>query len=187
MSRCDDETVGRKEGGRTISPFRLGYLQQTSGALEKANRSIECRVPLSSDPHAWLRPYFAALRKDPAFLYLSPSHQFAAIVAAIASEHPSHAAAMREWSPAGQEGFLKWMRDVTDEQPAARDVELWSVHKDGRTLRCIAVYVPIGIDVRLMDGADFRRTQLVKDAPESQALSESWREALIGHGWTMNQ
>lgn len=143
-------------------------------------------MALSSDPHAWLRPYFAALHKDPAFLYLSPSHQFAAIVAAIADEHPSHAASMQEWSPAAQDGFLKWMRDITDEQPAAREVELWSAQKDGRTLRCVAVYVPIGIDLRLMEGADFRRTQLTKDAPESEALARRWQDGLQQRGWTVS-
>lgn len=138
---------------------------------------------LSSDPHAWIRPYFAALRKDPAFLYLSPSHQFAAVVAAIADDHPSHAATMRKWSPAAQDGFLKWMRDVTDEEPPRLEYELWTVEKNGRTLRCVAVYVPTGIDLRLMEQGDFRRTQLAKDAPESEALSATWRQALIVQGW----
>lgn len=142
---------------------------------------------LSSDPHAWLRPYFAALRKDPSFSYRSPSHQFAAVVAAIANDHPSRAAAMREWTPAAQDGFLKWLRDVTDEEPPKREYELWSVQKNCRTLRCIAVYVPIGIDLRLMEGAEFRRTQLTKDAPESEAVSDTWRQALIVQGWRFSE
>lgn len=144
-------------------------------------------MTLSSDPNAWLRPYFAALRKDPSFSHRSPSHQFDALVTAIASEHPRRAAAMREWTTATQDAFLKWLRDVTDEQPAAREYELWSVQKAGRRLRCVAVYVPIGIDVRLMEGADFRRTQLTKDAPESEALSDTWRQALLVQGWTLSE
>lgn len=142
-------------------------------------------MALSSDPLAWLRPYFAELRKDPSFSYRSPSHQFAAVVDAIADDQPSRAAAMREWTPAAQDAFLRWLHDVTDEQPPAREYELWSVQKAGRTLRCVAVYVPIGIDLRLMEGADFRRTPLARDAPESEALSDTWRQALIVQGWRL--
>ena len=55
--------------------------------------------------------------------------------------------------------------------------------KGERELRCIAVYLPTGIDVRLMEGADFRRTQLVRDAPEGEQLSQTWRAALVERGW----
>jgi hypothetical protein len=52
-----------------------------------------------------------------------------------------------------------------------------------RELRCLAVYLPIGIDVRLFEGADFRRTQLVRDAPATDAMSKQWRVALVERGW----
>ena len=38
--------------------------------------------------------------------------------------------------------------------PAQRQAELWRVAKDGRELRCLAVYMPTGIDLRLMEGED---------------------------------
>jgi hypothetical protein len=51
------------------------------------------------------------------------------------------------------------------DRPGERELELWRVAKDSRELRCIVVYMPNGIDLRLMAGEDFRRTQLLKDAP----------------------
>jgi hypothetical protein len=57
------------------------------------------------------------------------------------------------------------------------------MRKGERELRCVAVYVPIGIDMRLMEGEDFRRTQLVRDAPECEKLSHAWRAALVEWGW----
>ena len=35
-----------------------------------------------------------------------------------------------------------------------------------------------------MEGEDFRRTQLCKDALEVEALTHKWRTALVGVGWT---
>lgn len=91
---------------------------------------------------------------------------------------------MREWSPAAQLAMLKWLSDVVHEQPnPTNEIEQWRVRKTGRKLRCIAVYVPIGIDLRLMEGEDFRRTQLCKDAPDAWALTDKWRAALIEGGW----
>jgi hypothetical protein len=50
-------------------------------------------------------------------------------------------------------------------------------------LGCLAVYLSTGIDVRLFEGADFRRTQLVRDAIESTALSDSWTRKLLEREW----
>jgi hypothetical protein len=40
-----------------------------------------------------------------------------------------------------------------------------------------------GRTVRLMEGVTFRRTQLVRDAAASIALSNGWQAALIERGW----
>lgn len=47
----------------------------------------------------------------------------------------------------------------------------------------MAVYVPIGIDVRLMEGSDFRRTQVEKTAHEARLLARDWRAKLLEVGW----
>ncbi len=54
---------------------------------------------------------------------------------------------MREWSPNAQLGMLKWLSDVVQEQPnPTNEIELWRVRKGERELRCLAVYLPTGID-----------------------------------------
>ena len=69
---------------------------------------------------------------------------------------------MREWSPAAKQGILGWLESVTKEKPeaATREVELWRVTKDTRELRCIVRYMPSGLDLRLMQGDEFRSTEL---------------------------
>lgn len=63
---------------------------------------------ISSDPHAWLYPLYAKLRRTHTFGWLSPSHQFKELAKAVEREHPAKAATMREWSPAAQIGLLGW-------------------------------------------------------------------------------
>jgi hypothetical protein len=48
----------------------------------------------------------------------------------------------------------------------------------------VAVYLPIGVDLRLLEGDDFRRTKLCKDAPEAHELADMWRDALHRSGWS---
>jgi hypothetical protein len=69
--------------------------------------------------------------------------QFAALCDAVAEEHAAKAAQMREWSPAAQEGTLRWMRTAITQSGAAREVELWTVRKDKRELRCVVRYVQL--------------------------------------------
>jgi len=70
---------------------------------------------------------------------------------------------MREWHPAAQSALLKHLSDSLDERPHPnRDIELWRVRKGARTLRCVAVYLSIGVDLRLMEADDFRHTELIK-------------------------
>ena len=91
---------------------------------------------------------------------------------------------MREWGPAAQLGLLGWLNDVFHEQPnRTNEIELWRVRKGERELRCVAVYLPSGIDLRLFEGEDFRRTQLVRDSPAVTAVSDKWRAALLERGW----
>jgi hypothetical protein len=56
--------------------------------------------------------------------------------------------------------------------------------EDERHPRCLAVYLPTGIDLRLMEGDEFRRTQLLKDGPAVEARAEEWRAKLREKGWT---
>jgi hypothetical protein len=61
---------------------------------------------LTSDPHAWLRPFFARLSTHAAFRQFSWPIQFGQLVQAVAVDHPQPAAQMREWSTGGKRGLL---------------------------------------------------------------------------------
>jgi hypothetical protein len=77
---------------------------------------------------------------------------------------------------------LKWLDSVTQQKPAVQEVELWRVTKDTRELRCIVRYMPSGLDLRVMLGGEFRRSELHRDAP-IQARANEWRAALLERGW----
>jgi hypothetical protein len=173
---------------RARDATRNGLKQQlTASRLARLSRDSRggrlCPVDLTSDPHAWLRPYYVALKNDGVFWMLAMPQRFEALCCAVEGEHPSRAASMREWSPAVKEGILGWLESVTKEKASVEEVELWRVTKDTRELRCVARYLPAGLDLRVMQGDDFRRTELHKDAPSVQARAEEWRSALLERGW----
>jgi hypothetical protein len=141
-------------------------------------------MPLSSDPHAWLRLYFEQLRQDdPQFARLAPSLQFEALYAAVRSDQPGRAEGMRDWSVAARHALLKWLADVVAERKPTRDERLWSITKGNRRLDCLAVYLPSGIDLRLMEGTEFRRTELFREASTLKARADEWRKAMFERGW----
>jgi hypothetical protein len=140
-------------------------------------------VLLTSDPHQWLQPFYATLKADPTFHTLAMPLRFAALCDVVEVEHPERASWMRQWSPAAQEGTLKWLDSATKEKPTITELELWTVKKAKRTLRCVARYLQIGIDLRLMEGDDFRRTELHKNADLAEVRSVGWRQALEERGW----
>jgi hypothetical protein len=90
---------------------------------------------------------------------------------------------MRDWSPAAQEAALRWLESATTQTAPVTELELWTVRKADRELRCVARYLPIGIDLRLMQGDDFRRTELHKNADAANAKSAEWKMALVERGW----
>ena len=71
---------------------------------------------LSSDPHGWLRPFEVTLKADPAFNMLALPLRFAALCELVAVEHHERTAWMRDWSPAAQQGTLKWLESATKEK-----------------------------------------------------------------------
>jgi hypothetical protein len=64
-------------------------------------------------------------------------------------------------------------------------VALWSVRKGARTLRCVAVDQSTGIDLRLLEDADFRRTVLCADPATSTAAAADWQRRLVQRGWML--
>jgi hypothetical protein len=118
---------------------------------------------INVEPYAWLRPIYAELRANSAFARLAPASQFLELCRAATEHSSAKAEVMREWNPAAQSALVKHLSDSLGELPhPSRDIELRRVRKGARTLRCVAVYLSIGVDLRLMEEADFRRTELIK-------------------------
>lgn len=68
-------------------------------------------------------------------------------------------------------------------QAPAREVELWRLRKGDRELRCIACHLPSGIDLRLLEGEEFRRSELFQEAPQLEKCAQLWRGKLTARGW----
>ena len=71
-----------------------------------APRILPAVSRISSDPHAWLRPYYAQLLDQPGFSDLAVTHQFALLVEAVAEDHPKPAALMRQYNDVTQRATL---------------------------------------------------------------------------------
>ena len=140
-------------------------------------------MALTSDPHLWLLPFYARLQTQPGFMQLASSHQFNQLVDAVTSDHPLEAMDMRSWSAGAQDALLRHLASSMEQPPSAVVSELWRLTKSNRTLRCVVHYLSSGLDLRLLEGDGFRRTQLCKTASEAETLSQGWRAALMERGW----
>jgi hypothetical protein len=124
---------------------------------------------VSSDPGAWMRPYYAEIAQRPGFSQLAPAHRFTALLEAIGADHPARAAELRDANATTQAAVLGWLHDVTTQKPVTKEVELFRMRKSERQLRMVVVYLPTGVDLRLLEGDDFRRTELCGDGPSVRA------------------
>jgi len=124
-----------------------------------------------------------AASQDRAFALVPTETQFAKLVEAVAEQSEHHAAVMRDYTPAARAALLGHLRKAAEQRPGAREVELWAARKGTRTLSCVATYLATGVDVRLLEDGEMRRTQLVIDGPQAEALAEKWRGAAEKLGW----
>src|SRR4051794_17694465 len=140
---------------------------------------------ISSDPNAFLRPYWAELhQQSPFFPNLAPELQAKALAEAVANDHPATAVAIREWNPATRRAMIAVLDQALKERHTARESELWRMRKGDRVLRCVSVYTAAGLDLRLFAGEEMFRTELCGSAPMLRARAESWRTQLNASGWT---
>jgi hypothetical protein len=142
-------------------------------------------LALSSDPHAWLRPFFTRLQARPKFGDLAPAYRFKQLCDAVSVDHPNEAAQMRAWPNATQNAILAHLATSHEHTPPQVLSELWRMAKGDRELRCVVQYLSSGIDVRLFEHDAMRRSQLCQDAPEADAVSREWQAALLKRGWTL--
>ena len=60
---------------------------------------------LSSDPNAWMRPYWAELHRQSSFFAnLAPDLQIEQLALAVQPDHPAKAQEIREWNPSTPRG-----------------------------------------------------------------------------------
>lgn len=140
-------------------------------------------ILVSSDPHAFLRPIYRRLAADRSFHLLAEQLQFDRLIEAATEVSERHAAVMREYNVATRSAILRHLAKAESLRPGAEQVELWTLKKGDRVLRCAAVYLPAGVDVRVFENDEMRRTQLVKDGPAAEALAEEWRTKACAVGW----
>jgi hypothetical protein len=139
---------------------------------------------ISSDPHAWLRPYWADLHQQSTFFAkLAPELQAEALAEAIEAEHPTMAAEIRSWNSATRRAYLASLDVSLIEKRTDKQVELWRMQKGTREVQCIAVYTPVGADLRLLEKGDWLRTELIREPFVADARAKQWREALMQSGW----
>lgn len=139
---------------------------------------------VSSDPHAFLRPIYRRLAADRAFHYLAEPLQFDRLVEAAAEVSERHAVAMRGYNVLARSALLRHLARPS-RSGQARSRSLWTLTKGDRVLTCVAVYLPNGVDVRALEGGDMRRTQLVPDGPQAEALAQAWWEKAERVGWVI--
>ena len=69
------------------------------------------------------------------------------------------------------------------ERHTAKQTELWRMRKGDREVRCVAVYISVGVDLRLLEGGDMLRTELLRDAYALPMRAREWQRALAKSGW----
>ncbi len=138
---------------------------------------------ITSSPHAWLRPLWQALKQQKFFDPLAPELQAEQLAAALATDHPTKAQEIRAWNATTRRAMLAVLDESVRAGKSSKEVELWRMRKGERGLRCVAVYLPTGVDLRLLEAGDLRRTELFQDGLSLQGRSRAWRAALIRSGW----
>lgn len=142
-------------------------------------------VLISSDPNAWLRPYWAELHQQRFFANLAPELQAQALARAVEQDYPARAQEIRGWNPVTRRAMIAVLDQALAERRTARTTELWRMRKQGQELRCIAVHTVVGLDLRLVGADDILRTQLCRDAPELTHRAGQWQRQLSEGGWTI--
>ena len=138
---------------------------------------------LFTSPHAWLLPYYSALRRSGRFLELTPHLRAQALADVVQKDYPAQAAEIRAWDPTTAETRMLWLDIATAETARPREVELWRMRKDERELRCLAVCLPSGVDLRLFEASNLQQTHLLRNATAAHLLSEAWVRRLRADGW----
>ena len=138
-----------------------------------------------SDDEALLRRYWEnLLRQSPDMPNLAPDLQAKALADAMEAEHPKKAAIVRDWNPIRRGAKLAMLMTAPRKEPLDAFKELWRLRSGDREVRCIAVYVSNGVDLRLVQGGVKLRAELFVDVPLLRVRSKQWRESFEAEGWS---
>jgi hypothetical protein len=105
------------------------------------------------------------------------------LLEAVAVEVPDRASQLRALTRSSQTALLSRLAAMDRQPPAPPRTELWRVRKGERALVCVAVSLPHGVDLQLLEGDDMRRTTLIRQG-SIESHSAAWRDKLLAAGWT---
>ncbi|MDQ3170714.1 MAG: hypothetical protein M3Q55_11305 [Acidobacteriota bacterium] len=64
------------------------------------------------------------------------------------------------------------------------EIERWQLLKSGRTARCVQMPHPLGVELRVLLGADdLRRSEVFRAPAAADTAASEWREAFEQKGW----
>lgn len=136
------------------------------------------------DVEALLLPHWATLKRRTFFDRLAPELQAKALAEALEASHPAEAREVREWTPPTRRTVLARLDNGLRDGPARPQRVLWTAHKgERREVRCVAVSMPFGTELRLMERGDLLRSELLREVYLVELKAEEWRLALVGAGW----
>jgi len=138
-----------------------------------------------SDDEALLRRYWEELLRQSSDLpNLAPDLQAKALADAMEAEHPKKAATIRDWNPMRRGAKLAMLMTAPRKESLDAFTELWRLRSGDQEVRCIALYVANGVELRLVRGGIKRRVELFVDVPLLRMRSKQWRESLEAEGWS---
>lgn len=136
------------------------------------------------DVEALLLPHWATLKRRTFFDRLAPELQANALADALEASHPAEAREVREWTPPTRRTVLARLDSGLRAGPSRPQRVLWVAQKgERREVRCVAVVMPFGTELRLMEGADLLRSELLREPYLVDVTAGEWREALVAAGW----
>lgn len=129
--------------------------------------------------------YYQQLLRAGTFNALA-SEQVASLLAeAIQADYPNQAQEIREWTTATRQAMLGVLDDLAEAGDLSRHTTLWRASQLKRQAECAAVYLPQGIDVRLLIDGDADRTSLVANPWLAEEQAAVWLRGLLASDWTL--
>lgn len=139
------------------------------------------------DVEALLLPHWASLKRQTFFDRLAPELQAEALAEALERSHPAEAREVREWTPPTRRTVLARLDACLRPGSARPQRAVWSVRKgERRELVCLAVSLPFGTELRLVEQGEMLRSELLREGFLVAARADEWRRALVAAGWSVS-